>query len=69
MEVKTLMPYLLIYTVGAVCTFGLFYRDQKQVPVGPKQFVAAIAWPLWWMIAKGFVGILDAIDNLGSRLN
>ncbi|WOH79040.1 hypothetical protein RX327_24375 [Bradyrhizobium sp. BEA-2-5] len=64
MSVRTFLPYLLAYAIGAICTFGIFYRDQQQVPLGRKQLVATIAWPVWWPIAKGLAGIFDAIDHV-----
>lgn len=60
MSTKTLLLYLLIYVVGFIATFGLFYRDQ-QVRVGTKQIMAAVAWPIWWPIANGFGTMFDLI--------
>ncbi|TWB87234.1 hypothetical protein FBZ93_12215 [Bradyrhizobium macuxiense] len=55
-------PFLFVYMLGFLCATGHFYRDRK-VPMGPKQVVASVAWPIWWPIANGFGGLVDAIDT------
>ena len=62
---KLLSLVFALYATGFIFTFGLFYRDQ-QVSVGPKQIIAAAVWPVWWVLANGIGGVIDAIDSVGT---
>ncbi|WP_429029751.1 hypothetical protein [Bradyrhizobium sp. I1.14.4] len=54
-----------LYVVGSILTFGIFYRN-RQVSIGPKQIISAFAWPIWWPLANGFGGVIDAIDSMAT---
>ncbi|WFU66732.1 hypothetical protein [Bradyrhizobium brasilense] len=60
--VRTISPFFLVYAIGVILTFGVFYRE-KSVRPGTKQIAAALAWPIWWPIANGFGATLDAVYN------
>ncbi|WP_461352981.1 hypothetical protein [Bradyrhizobium sp. USDA 4454] len=59
---KILLPFFIAYVLGCLLTIGVFYRDRKH-PIGIKQIICTIIWPIWWPVAAGFGPMLDAIDQ------
>lgn len=57
--------FISVYAFGCLLTAGQFYRD-RNVPVGAKQLVCTILWPIWWPVSSGFGPMLDAIDNVAT---